>query len=107
MTTDRPISPRLLRPRWLLALLLWGLVTCAQAATAVCDFATGQGATGPVDFARYCWIDFGNYNDATARSGAGQNFTVSLPSGTLSFNLKVSGGGLTNAAVPVWGGAPF
>ena len=44
----------------------WAVAPAALAATGTCGPATGQG-TGPVDFATYCWIDFTNYNDATAR----------------------------------------
>lgn len=92
---------------WLLSLLFCFLATSVQAATGVCDFATGQGVNGPPDFATYCWIDFSNYNSAMATSPGGQNFTIDLPgSATLSFNLKVSGS-LVPAAAPVWSGAAF
>lgn len=92
--------------RALLALLLLSGAASAFAANGSCDYATGQG-TGPADFSKYCWIDFSNYNDIAARSGAGQDFTINLPQGTLTFNLKVNGGGFTSTSVPTWPGAAF
>ncbi|MBO9662257.1 hypothetical protein [Dokdonella sp.] len=63
-----------------------------------------------------CFFDLSDYRDATASSAAGQDFTLTLPTGgTFSFNLKrtngtASGGGTPNAplaavAMPSWGGA--
>lgn len=73
-----------------------------------CAPATSQG-TAPQGWETYCWLDFSAYNDATARSGAGQNFTFNLNDGsTLSFNLRVTPGAATmfNAiAAPSWTGA--
>lgn len=82
---------------------------CATSAYAqTCAPATTQG-TAPAGWETYCWLDFTNYNDATARSAAGQNFSFSLNDGsTLSFNLKVTPTGATafNAiAAPSWTGA--
>jgi uncharacterized repeat protein (TIGR01451 family) len=57
----------------------------------------------------YCWLDFSTYNDTTARSGAGQNFSFSLSDGsTLSFNLRVTPTGATafnSITAPSWTGA--
>ncbi|MGH8401664.1 MAG: beta strand repeat-containing protein, partial [Gammaproteobacteria bacterium] len=70
--------------------------------------ATGQGSNGPADYATYCWIDFTNYDDTTARSAGGQAFTISLPNGgSLSFTLNVTTSSLTTVTVPSWSGAAF
>ena len=92
---------------WVLALLLFGAVALAQPARATgCNFATAQGTTGPSTWQTYCWLDFTAYNDTTARSVSGQNFSVSLSDGTtLTFNLKVSGAIMAGAASPAWYGA--
>ncbi|MBL0923653.1 MAG: hypothetical protein IBJ12_04190 [Sphingomonadaceae bacterium] len=86
--------------------VLGAFATSANAQT--CAPATTQG-TAPAGWETYCWLDFTNYNDATARSTAGQNFSFSLNDGsTLSFNLKVTPTGSTafNAiAAPSWTGA--
>ncbi|MEO8999386.1 MAG: CshA/CshB family fibrillar adhesin-related protein [Rhodanobacter sp.] len=91
----------------LLLLLLCGWLLAAPALAATCGPATGQGSA-PVDYSTYCWLDFSSYNDATARSGAGQNFVFNLPGGaTLSFNVKASGIGLAAVTSPSWTGAAF
>lgn len=73
-----------------------------------CAPATTQG-TAPSGWETYCWLDFTTYNDATARSGAGQNFSFSLSDGsTLSFNLRVTPTGSTafsSVPAPSWTGA--
>ncbi len=73
-----------------------------------CAPATSQG-TAPQGWETYCWLDFTAYNDATARSGAGQNFTFNLSDGSvLSFNLRVTPTGATafsSIAAPSWTGA--
>ncbi len=96
--------------RLLLACALGLLVNAAfpgGAQAASCAPATGQG-TAPADFRTYCWLDFSTYNNTTATSGAGQNFTFNLPDGTtVTFNLKVSGGALVSVAVPSWTGSAF
>ena len=87
-------------------MLAWALTaTAAQAAN--CAMATAQGSTGPANWQTYCWIDFSSYNDTTARSAGGQNFSLTLQDGTiLSFNLAVTGGGtLSPIPSPSWGGA--
>ncbi len=72
---------------------------CAQAAT--------QG-TAPASWQTYCWLDMTDYDDATARSAAGQNLSFTLPDGsTLTFNARVTG---TNPAyndvtAPSWSGS--
>jgi uncharacterized repeat protein (TIGR01451 family) len=72
---------------------------CAQAAT--------QG-TAPASWQTYCWLNMANYDDATARSAAGQNLTFTLPDGSvLRFNARVTG---TNPAyndviAPSWSGS--
>jgi fimbrial isopeptide formation D2 family protein/uncharacterized repeat protein (TIGR01451 family) len=90
----------------LLLLLAAGGFTPAASAAPACGAAASQGANGPADFATYCWIDFSTYNNTTATSAGGQNFTITLPGGsTLSFNLKASGPTLASTAVPTWTGA--
>jgi hypothetical protein len=73
-----------------------------------CAPATTQG-TAPAGWQTYCWLDFTTYNDATARSASGQNFSYSLSDGsTLTFNLRVTSGAapaLNSIAAPSWSGA--
>jgi hypothetical protein len=80
--------------------------TSAQAQS--CAPATTQG-TAPQGWETYCWLDFSTYNDATARSAAGQNFSFNLNDGsTLSFNLKVTpttAAAFSAIAAPSWTGA--
>ena len=73
--------PRRLRQLGLLLLLLCGWLLAAPAMASTCGPATSQGATGPIDYSTYCWLDFSGYNDTTARSSAGQNFVFNLPGG--------------------------
>ena len=76
------------------------------AAAANCNIATSQGSTGPADYATFCWLDLASYNDTTARSAGGQNFSYTLPDGTtMTFKLKVSGPTNTSATAPSWTGA--
>ena len=71
-----------------------------------CNLATSQGSTGPADWATFCWLDLAAYNDTTARSAAGQNFSYTLPDGTtMTFKLKVTGPVNTSATAPSWTGA--
>lgn len=72
-----------------------------------CGQATTQGSA-PASWQTYCWLNFANYNDASARTVAGQNLSFTLPDGSvLSFNARVSG--TTTAynaiAAPSWGGS--
>lgn len=80
--------------------------TSAQAQS--CASATTQG-TAPQGWETYCWLDFSAYNDATARSASGQNFSFNLSDGsTLSFNLRVTPTTATafnSIAAPSWTGA--
>ena len=78
-----------------------------SAAAQSCSPAATQG-TAPAGWQTYCWLNFANYNDATARTAAGQNFSFTLSDGsTLSFNLKTSTASPTIAAVvaPSWTGS--
>ena len=86
---------------------LWlGLLLAAPAQAANCNVATSQGTTGPANWNTYCWIDFSTYNDTTARSVSGQNFSLTLQDGTtVAFNLKVSGVALAGVVSPSWSGA--
>jgi uncharacterized repeat protein (TIGR01451 family) len=65
---------------------LWSAPVLAQG----CAPASTQG-TAPPGWETYCWLDFTTYNDATARSVAGQNFSITLSDGSiLNFNLRVT-----------------
>jgi hypothetical protein len=101
------LSPRL--QRFLAGLACLVLASClwtARAEAAQCNVATSQGSTGPSNWQTYCWLDFSSFNNTTARSAAGQNFSYNLPDGTtMTFNLKISGPTLTAATSPSWSGA--
>lgn len=75
---------------------------------ATCSTAASPGAAPP-SWQTYCWFDFSSYNDATARSGSGQNFTFNLTDGsTLTFNLRATTTATPAAAAivaPSWTGA--
>lgn len=87
----------------LLAILVFAWSGSALAA--VCAPATSQG-TAPASWQTYCWLDFTAYNDTTARSGAGQNFSYTLSDGAvLTFNVRTTGSAVTSIAAPSWGGA--
>jgi uncharacterized repeat protein (TIGR01451 family) len=96
--------------RELLAAL--ALFVCASASHAnICRPATSGGAAAS-DWPSFCWMDFTGYNDTTALSAAGQNFSFTLNDGsTLSLNLRAvrTGGGvaLNAVAAPSWSGAAF
>jgi uncharacterized repeat protein (TIGR01451 family) len=91
---------------WLVA--LWFGVAASPAHAQSCAPATTQG-TAPQGWETYCWLDFTSYNDATARSAPGQNFTFTLTDGsTLSFNLKVTpttATAFSATPAPSWTGA--
>lgn len=96
-------SLTMIRPLLLViaALFLWP--DAARAAT--CGPATSQG-TAPASWQTYCWLDFSTYNDTTARTAAGQNFSYTLSDGaTLTFNVKTTGPGINAIAAPSWTGA--
>jgi hypothetical protein len=91
---------------WAIAALFAACFAASPAAAANCYYATSQGTTGPADWQTYCWLDLTSYNNTTATSGAGQNFSYTLPDGTvMTFNMKVTGSGITSAAAPSWSGA--
>jgi hypothetical protein len=90
----------------LVCLILLSCLWATRAEAAQCNVATSQGSTGPSNWQTYCWLDFTSFNNTTARSAAGQNFSYSLPDGTtMTFNLKISGPTLTAATSPSWTGA--
>jgi uncharacterized repeat protein (TIGR01451 family) len=92
-------------------LLVAGVLSClwaGRAEAANCYVASAQGTTGPANWQTYCWLDLSSYNDTTARTTAGQNFSYTLPDGTtMTFNMRVtnSGPGLTSVTSPSWTGA--
>lgn len=89
-----------------LCALFAALCVASPAAAAPCYYATSQGSTGPADWQTYCWLDLSTYNDTTARTAGGQNFSFTLPDGTvMAFNMRVSGATATSAASPSWTGA--
>lgn len=91
--------------RLVLLALVWAL-SPAIALAANCNVATSQGSTGPADWQTYCWVDFSSYNDATAQSAGGQNFSLTLQDGTvMSFTLQTSGTALTPVTSPSWSGS--
>jgi uncharacterized repeat protein (TIGR01451 family) len=83
----------LLRLLWLWAWRVFAVALLGSAAPALaasCSQATSQG-TAPASWQTYCWLDMIDYDDATARSASGQNFSYTLSDGaTLTFNLKVT-----------------
>lgn len=87
---------------------LWLCLLATPAYAQSCAPATSQG-TAPSGWETYCWLDFSTYNDAAARSGAGQNFAFNLNDGSvLSFNLRITPVGQTAfGAIPApsWTGA--
>lgn len=89
--------------------ILWTAMTFAAPANAqTCGAATSQG-TAPAGWQTYCWLDFSSYNDASARSVSGQNFSFTLSDGSiLTFNLKATSTAATAATsitAPSWTGA--
>ena len=88
----------------LACLMLLSCLWATRAEAAQCNVATSQGSTGPSNWQTYCWLDFTSFNNTTARSAAGQNFSYDLPDGTtMTFNLKISGPTLTAATESVSG----
>ncbi len=83
-------------------------MVASPALAAVCAPATSQG-TAPASWQTYCWLDFAGYDDATARSASGQNFSYTLSDGAiLTFNLKATSSAATAAAAiaaPSWTGS--
>lgn len=97
----RRVASAMLR---LLALL--ASAWAAPALAANCNIAASQGSTAPADWQTYCWLDLAGYVDATARSASGQNFSYTLPDGTMmTFRLRVTGSAMVAATSPSWSGA--
>ena len=99
--------PPRLRQLLALALMLCGLMWSGTAQAQNCGQATTQG-TAPASWQTYCWLNFTNYNDATARTAAGQNLSFTLPDGSvLTLNVRASGTTTAYTAVtaPSWTGA--
>lgn len=73
-----------------------------------CSPATTQG-TAPPEWQTYCWLDFTGYNDATAKSAAGQPFSFTLTDGSiLTLTVRASSPNATAFAAvtaPSWTGA--
>jgi hypothetical protein len=102
---------RLQRLRQLIAfaVMLCAMMWASTAQAQNCGQATSQG-TAPASWQTYCWLNFTNYNDATARTAAGQNLTFTLPDGSvLSLNARVTGNTASTAynavTAPSWTGA--
>lgn len=100
---------RALRIRHLLAVivLMCALAWSPAAQAQNCGQATSQGSA-PANWETYCWLNFANYNDTTARTAAGQNLSFTLPDGSvLSLNARVTGTTTAYNAVtaPSWTGA--
>ncbi|MCU1482716.1 MAG: hypothetical protein JWQ19_3502 [Subtercola sp.] len=90
-----------------LASLALAVPTAASAAEpATGPVGCGYGSGGPYADT-LCWIDMASYNDATARSTAGQPFSITLPGGyTTTFTAHTSGTNPVRASgFPTWGGA--
>ncbi|GAB4470804.1 MAG: hypothetical protein OHK0018_00280 [Erythrobacter tepidarius] len=103
MACSLPCVRRLLAAMALLWALMWSPAAMAQN----CGQAATQG-TAPASWQTYCWLNLANYNDAAARSAAGQNLSFTLPDGSaLSFNARVTGTTTAYNAVaaPSWSGA--
>jgi uncharacterized repeat protein (TIGR01451 family) len=94
----------------LLAMLLFGFATPwampGHAQTVgTCAPATSQG-TAPPSWQTYCWLNLVGFNNTTARTVAGQNFSYTLSDGAvLTFTIRVSGANLTSITAPSWTGA--
>src|SRR3569833_1743128 len=95
--------------RKLIAVLLTVWAAClvaTPAAAACCGFASSLGCSGSSDWQTYSWLDLSSYNDTTAHSGGGQNFSFTLPDGTImTFNMKVTGATSVASTSPSWSGA--
>lgn len=92
--------------RALLVLALWSVtVSAANAGSCAAAGAAGAAANG---WDTYCWLDMSSYNDATARSAAGQVMSFNLSDGSI-FNVTVktassAATGVTPTAAPAWTG---
>lgn len=94
--------------KYAFALIMLCGVMASPAQAQSCSSATSQGSA-PSGWETYCWLDFSAYNDSTARSGGGQNFSFTLSDGSvLSLNLRATSTAATAAtatAAPSWTGA--
>ncbi len=92
----------------------WSLIAltvlfCALPAHAnTCSPATTQGSAPP-EWQTYCWLDFTGYNDAVARSIAGQPFSFTLTDGSImTLTVRATSANATAfraVAAPSWTGA--
>ena len=92
---------------WRLLILIWLGFTSGSAQASPCSPAGDQGAA-PASWQSYCWLDMTSYDNTSASSVTGQNFSYLLADGsTLTFNLKTSAtqGGAVATPAPSWGGA--
>jgi uncharacterized repeat protein (TIGR01451 family) len=83
--------------------MLWSPAAMAQN----CGQATIQGSA-PASWQTYCWLNLANYNDAAARTAAGQNLSFTLSDGSvLTFNARVTGTSTAYNAIaaPSWNGS--
>ncbi len=100
---------RRLRGIAILCVLALASLLFAPAAQAATCSAAGSAGAAPSSWQTYCWFDLASYNDATARSASGQNFSINLSDGsTLTFNLRTTSTAATGAsarAAPSWSGA--
>ncbi len=92
--------------RSLLLALLWLIAAPLQAASCAPAASAGAAANG---WDTYCWLDMTSYNDATARSAAGQPMTFNLSDGSV-FNVTVrtvstAATGVNAVVAPAWTGA--
>jgi len=99
------LAKRLAITSALLALLCLLPVTSAQAATCAPATSAGAAANG---WDTYCWLDMTSYNDATARTAAGQPMTFNLSDGSV-FNVTVktastAATGINAVVAPAWTG---
>lgn len=87
----------------LVCAMLWSPAAQAQN----CGQAASQG-NAPDSWETYCWLNLANYNDAAARTAAGQNLSFTLPDGSvLTLNARVTGTSTAYNAVtaPSWSGS--
>lgn len=95
-----------------MVIALAAALVCACLPTAAhaqdCNAAASAG-TAPASWQTYCWFDLSTYNDAQARSGAGQDFAIELSDGSeIRFNLRTTtttSSGASARAAPSWSGA--
>jgi hypothetical protein len=93
---------------WAYIVALGALFGALPALANTCSPATTQG-TAPAEWQTYCWLDFTGYNDATAKTATGQNFSFTLTDGsTLTLTVRATSPNATAFAAvtaPSWTGA--